>query len=122
MRVTHDSLDDRANSMVEEFARGDLQSITRFYEFPAAVYFGDRMILLRSEADFLRALGAYRAILLRHDLKRVETRVVISHGDAQHRVGLISVGLHTHLQDAMLVIAVVVAQFGEDVVGERFAG
>lgn len=64
-----------ANRMIDRLTRGDLDAILPHYAFPAAVYFGERILVLNTPDDFMRAITAYRAILVRNGLRLASTEL-----------------------------------------------
>lgn len=66
------SIENFVHRMTDDLISGALHKIAALYAFPVAVYFGDDVIILSDEAEFLAALGAYRSILLRRGVVRIE--------------------------------------------------
>ena len=68
---------DRDNSaMVRQFTRHKFGEVCKNYAFPAAVYFGQDMIILWNEEEFHSAVKIYRGVLQEAGLAFVETKVI----------------------------------------------
>ncbi|MEM6758585.1 MAG: hypothetical protein AAF601_03815 [Pseudomonadota bacterium] len=66
--------------MVHHLTVSNLTKIADFYSYPAAVYFDDNVIVLRSRDELLHAVRIYRGILAKCRLARIKTRVVDAPG------------------------------------------
>ncbi|MEM1429660.1 MAG: hypothetical protein AAGG09_09395 [Pseudomonadota bacterium] len=62
--------------MMDRLVRGAFGDIARLYAFPAAVYFGKHLIVLKGRQDLIRALSAYRSILITAGLSLIGTEVI----------------------------------------------
>lgn len=71
-----DDLQFAANNMLQRLISGDLTAIAELYAFPAAAYFGDRVLVFEDETDLLAAIKAYRNILRRNGLSRAQSTVL----------------------------------------------
>lgn len=71
-----------ANKMVDHLASGNLPAISAMYQYPAAVYFGEHVLVLKNEEELLQALGLYRTILSKHGLSFVLTNI-LQHPDLE---------------------------------------
>lgn len=69
------SLDRFATQIIDSFCGAQLQQIASIIDYPLAVYFGERVLVLRDSRSLLLALSAFRAVLLQNGLSAATSEI-----------------------------------------------
>ena len=73
--MAKNSIQSEADAIATEFANGDLQNLSLRYEFPVVVHVRNKIIVLKTEEQFLIALSLYRSLLLKEGLSQITSTV-----------------------------------------------
>ncbi len=82
-------IQNEAKLMVDRFVCGDFDRIASAYEFPAAVYWGDAMRILRDKNDLMYALSSYRAAMLEMGVRSASSKAMYERKKSAGRLAVV---------------------------------